>query len=301
MEWLVELRMDNNEICSVQGFTFNGMPRLRSVSLKNNKIMTFPEQAIQRLRGNIAVFDIDGNPLICGCNMLWLQVWLQELDQPGPHCIDGQLLRKTPLSRQDCSQQGRNVERAIPECNVELLASPGLYKTSQVSPLWMNLKSSENMTADLLGTKNYLAPTPEESDYFYDDYVDYPYNESLSDSNGIHTNKYKNKENGDTVTMKVPLSTKSPHFIPGESFYLLLREDRNGDTPTLYAGIKNKTRKPDIPPKVNNSPSSSGFTFFGVPLPSLNLNQLLGSGSGRLEGSSHPQLLRERLPLLMIQ
>lgn len=48
-----------------------------------------------------------------------------------------------------------------------------------------------------------------------------------------------------------------------------------GDTPTIYAATnKNKTKSP--PKVVVNSPSSSGFTFFGVPLPSL--NNLLGTG-----------------------
>lgn len=60
MEWLVELRMDDNNICGVQG-SFNGMPRLRVLTMRNNKMMSFPEQAIDKLRGNIAVLDIDGN------------------------------------------------------------------------------------------------------------------------------------------------------------------------------------------------------------------------------------------------
>lgn len=60
MEWLVELKMDNNAICGVRGVSFNRMPRLRVLSFRNNKMMSFPERAVQKLRGNLAVLDIDG-------------------------------------------------------------------------------------------------------------------------------------------------------------------------------------------------------------------------------------------------
>ncbi|CAG9771960.1 unnamed protein product [Ceutorhynchus assimilis] len=225
MEWLVELRMDDNQICGVQGSPFNNMPRLRVLSLKNNKMMSFPERAIERIRNNIAILDIEGNPLACSCNMLWLQVWLQESATIGPRCADGYLLRDLELLRRDCPEEERNVELVAPGCESELLSAPGVYGTSQVLSQWMNLKSingSEN--------RNSLAPAPEDSEYFYDEYVDYPFNE--------------------TSTLKVPITT--------------------GDTLYALPNIKNKPLE-----KVTNSPSSSGFTFFGVPL--SNLGALLGN------------------------
>ncbi|KAJ8963818.1 hypothetical protein NQ314_005360 [Rhamnusium bicolor] len=274
MEWLVELRIDNNNICGVQGSAFNGMPRLRVLSLKNNKLMSFPEHAVQRLRGNIAILDIDGNPLTCSCNILWLQAWLQESSQTGPHCIDGTLLREKSLSRQDCSEQAEEAELVAPGCEAELLAAPDVYSTSQVfSHQWMNLKTFKNITKHVLGDKNNLAPSPEESDYFYDEYVDYPYNESFVDIHNFPNDSRKDKEVTETATVKIPLTTKSSHYTPG-------------NTPTIYAATKNQSRKPDIPAKVSNSPSTSGFTFFGVPLSNLNLNNLLGGGTGRLESNS---------------
>ena len=60
MEWLVELRIDNNRICRIVGTSFNGMSRLRILSLRNNKIITFPERAVEKLRGNLINLDIDG-------------------------------------------------------------------------------------------------------------------------------------------------------------------------------------------------------------------------------------------------
>lgn len=102
------------------------------------------------------------------------------------------------------------------------------------------------------GGKNNFPPSPEESEYFYDDYVDYPYNETLLNETKINT-------------VEPTTAKPSSHYI-------------SGDTPTIYAAPKNKTKNPDAPKEIPGSPSSSGFTFFGLPLPSINLNGLLGNG-----------------------
>lgn len=116
-----------------------------------------------------------------------------------------------------------------------------------------------------------LPPLPNESEYFYDDYVDYPY------------------ENGSTtVPEKSHLSLTTASSIEEFSSLQVSSEPSppaTGGTPTIYAASgsgatnrKNKTTMvptKDVPP----SPSSSGFTFFGVPLPSLNFN--LWGNSGR--------------------
>ncbi|CAH0557026.1 unnamed protein product [Brassicogethes aeneus] len=263
MEWLVELRMDDNNICGVQG-SFNNMPRLRVLTMKNNKMMTFPEQAVERLRGNIAVLDIEGNPLVCSCNLMWLQNWLQESSSNGPRCVDGTLLREMRLSRQECTENQNNLDMVAPGCEAELLSAPGQYGTSQVFSQWQKLKS--NKTKD--GIRGNLPPSPEESEYFYDEYVDYQYNDTAvpHPNNGLDFKQ----QLVETITIKpiAPSTTKSPHYTVG-------------DTPTIYAAPQNKT-KPDIPKEVVNSPSTSGFTFFGVPLPSLNLNNLLKGNLGRM-------------------
>ncbi|KAF2904922.1 hypothetical protein ILUMI_01254 [Ignelater luminosus] len=274
MEWLVELRLDGNQICTVYGSPFNGMPRLRVLSIKNNKMMSFPEHSVQKLRGNLAVLDINGNPLACSCSMLWFRAWLQESSLMGPKCNDGILLRDMRLSRQDCAQESRQAEPVAPGCEAELLSAPGAYGTSQVFSQWMDLKDNVSTSGN-----NKLAPSPEESDYFYDEYVDYPYNETLMASSLLaNTNSTRNE----TITFKPDTETqKSSHYIVG-------------DTPTIYAAAsKNKTKSahnPTIPKVVSSSPSSSGFTFFGVPLPNfnLNLNNLWGRGNGRM--SEHQRL-----------
>lgn len=122
-----------------------------------------------------------------------------------------------------------------------------------------------------------VAPSPEESEYFYDEYVEYQYEEGNPNATKNHSSVI--------LTTDIPLivgpSSPDPvsasntgvssHYIPG-------------DTPTFYAGSryeKNKTtgtnnavkQQASAPPQ-----ASSGLTFFGIPLPSLSLGTLWGSG-----------------------
>lgn len=147
--------------------------------------------------------------------MLWLQAWLQESSQTGPHCLDGGLLREIQLSREECSQKDHPSEMVAPGCDTEFLTVPNGYTTSQVFSQWMKLKSLKNRTKENENQKNSVVPSPEESEYFYDEYIDYPYNESLVDG-GLFNEKFKDKEEGmKAVTVKVPITTKSPHYTSG--------------------------------------------------------------------------------------
>jgi hypothetical protein len=116
--------MDNNHICAIQGSPFNGLPRLRVLSLKNNRMTSLAEPAFQRLRSNIAVLDIDGNPLSCSCGMMWLQAWLKEASsEEGPRCADGSLLKEARLSRQDC----RNIDTPVAGCEASSSGTRGYF------------------------------------------------------------------------------------------------------------------------------------------------------------------------------
>ncbi|KAK5646779.1 hypothetical protein RI129_005243 [Pyrocoelia pectoralis] len=236
MEWLVELRLDNNNICHVQGTPFNEMPRLRILSLKNNKMTTFSENTVQNLRGNLAVLDLNGNPLACTCHILWFRAWLEESLIMGPKCNDGSLLREMRLSHQDCSREYSEPEVTPPSCGADFL-----YNTN---------------SRPLHSQGNNGPPSPEESEYFYDEFIDYPYNETMLLA--------KNETNQ---------ASQSSHYI-------------SGDTPTIYAAShKNKSKlNPPVTQNVNKvtaaPQTTGGFTFFGVPLPSLNLN-LWSRGNGR--------------------
>ncbi|XP_024937817.1 protein artichoke isoform X2 [Cephus cinctus] len=253
MEWLVELKMDNNRICTIQGSPFDDMPRLRVLSLRNNRMASVSENAFKRLRSNIAILDIDGNPLSCSCGMLWLRGWLQQASADGPRCADGSLFREIRLSREDC-QRERQVEHVLPGCEAEVIstgspssASSSLFGNAEGVAPWMNLKNPTS-----------LPPLPNESDYFYDEYVDYPYeNSSLSSF-----------LNSTALPTTLPPSPEVSQAIPEQlqSQPVTISEDTTAGT----AKQRNKTLpgKHMIPP----SPSSSGFTFFGVPIPSLNFN-----------------------------
>ncbi|XP_076544303.1 artichoke [Osmia lignaria lignaria] len=240
MEWLVELKMDNNRICAIQGSPFDQMPRLRVLSLRSNRMASVSETAFKRLRSNIAVLDIDGNPLSCSCGMLWLRGWLQQASSEGPRCADGSLFKEIRLSRQDC-QRERQIDPIHPGCEAELIdsapypVSSSIYGATEMVPLRLNLKepSVEN------------PPNPQDFDYL-DEYPE--------------------------ETMNVSTSTQTAITIPPEIVQMTQTTEKvqlqtNGTIP-----IK---KNPLMPP----SPSSSGFTFFGVPLPSLNFN--LWGNSGR--------------------
>ncbi|XP_076648214.1 artichoke [Halictus rubicundus] len=252
MEWLVELKMDNNRICAIQGSPFDEMPRLRVLSLRSNRMASVSEAAFKRLRSNIAVLDIDGNPLSCSCGMLWLRGWLQQASSEGPRCADGSLFKEIRLSRQDC-QRERQIDPIHPGCESEMIdlapypVSSSLYGATEVVPLRMNIKESSTR------------PPSQDSDYLYE-YSDYqePRNDTSNATN-------QSLPTAQTDATKVQSSEK-------------IQVQSNNTIP-----IKKNTLMPP-------SPSSSGFTFFGVPLPSLNFNLWGNSGrkSERKNSSGRP-------------
>lgn len=94
-------------------------------------------------------------------------------------------------------------------------------------------------------------PLPEESDYFYDDVVDL--NDKTELQRGFSTEK--------------TISTISPailsHYVPG-------------DTPTLYASTRPNNSSYTNEHQMQNNSGATSFTFFGVPIPPLNFNNIWG-------------------------
>jgi len=130
---------------------------------------------------------------------------------------------------------------------------------------WMEVKNST------------VPPSPEESEYFYDEYVEYQYEDGNSTAAKNHST--------------VMLTTDIPLIVEPSSSGAVTAANTgvsshyiSGDTPTLYAGTrheKNKTITTNNAVKQQSTASpqtSSGFTFFGIPLPSLSLGTLWGSG-----------------------
>ncbi|XP_021182892.3 protein artichoke [Helicoverpa armigera] len=249
MEWLVELNLDNNMICHISGQPFDFMPRLKVLSLRHNKLSTVLENTFSKLRNNIAILDIDGNPLVCNCHIVWLKSWLSESSSIGPKCADGTYVKGMPFGRNDCSNTARNQveEEHLRTCmtheNEALL--PNLA-TSQVYSTLDKIKDYTTQIKNTYQANKINRPSPEESEYFYDEYVDYPYNETLID--GINNEVSATANNNRT----------------------------SGGLPTLYAAMNKNTtdRIKPPPPKQPNS----GFTFFGMPLPPIDMGKILNTG-----------------------
>lgn len=66
LDWLVELNLDDNAICKVQGEPFASMPRLKVLTMRNNRMKSVTEPTFRHLRGNLAMFDLDGK---------WIPLW----------------------------------------------------------------------------------------------------------------------------------------------------------------------------------------------------------------------------------
>lgn len=190
---------------------------------------------------------VTGNPLICNCAIVWLKSWLSESSSIGPKCADGTYVKGMPFSTKDCSNIPR-VDDEFASCvtheNEALL--PNLA-TSQVFSTIDKIKNYATQIKNNYHTnKINTRPSPEESDYFYDDYVDYPINETLIDG----------------IKNEIGLNNKSHENI--------------GDIPVLYAGTKNHTNRK--PPSVAPTKPTSSFTFFGMPLPPIDVGKILNTG-----------------------
>lgn len=153
-----------------------------------------------------------------------------------------------PFSKSDCINMP-TIAADIKSCatfeNEALL--PNLATSQVFSPLDKIKDYETHIKNSYQGNKLSNRPLPEESDYFYDEYVDYPYNETILEN------------------------------LNGELNQTDKTNNRLGNTPKLGNPIKNTTTpKTGIALKV--PVPTSGFTFFGVPLPSLDMGKLLNTG-----------------------
>ncbi|EDV97704.1 protein artichoke [Drosophila grimshawi] len=240
LNWLVELKMDNNQICRIQGSPFETMPRLRVLSMRNNQLRTIKERTFRNLRGNIAILDVDGNPIDCNCEMQWLSVWLQETNfpYPGPKCKDGRLLRAARMERSLCAglelfKGGENNDRNDGD-HLPLLNEHG-------DVFQRDLPDEFNDECEANGER----PMVGDSEYFYDQYVD---STDVPDaSNAVGSSSQRPR----------PTSVASGNI----------------DLNNTLLHTKYFNRRPQPGDGVG-----SPFTFFGYPIPSLSLGRFFGFG-----------------------
>ncbi|XP_052862861.1 protein artichoke [Anopheles cruzii] len=260
LDWLVELKLDGNQICGIQGEPFASMPRLRVLSMRNNRMSRVPEQTFRSLRTNIAIFDVDGNPLNCDCDMLWYLAWLQETRSnvyPGPRCRDGKMLLDMRLSRTECQKNAQRTDPALGHG-----AGNGLPLTNEHGDVFVR-----TLDYDECGPESYEAGLPAgppyrpaggglPDDYFFDQYVDYP--------NGL-PNDTNRPQNATPVAGDSRRTNYSTNFVD-------FNNNKFNQRPVglLGPGV--------LPPDAHDT--TSPFTFFGLPLPSLNIGKMFG-GVGR--------------------
>lgn len=271
MEWLVELNIDNNNLCYISGHPFDYMPRLKVLSLRNNKLQYITETSFAKLRNNIAILDIDGkrvkpsifylcifllyfliliflgNPLICNCKLIWLKSWLQESSSIGPKCADGTYVKSMPFSKSEC-EGSEMINEDFKSCAVH--DNEALLPNLATSQVFSSLDKIKDYHPQINNNKVTNRPTPEESEYFYDEYVDYPYNDTLI--NGL------NNENPNNFTQ----------VNVNKSQYTTV------NNPTSHFGSKNQNPKDNV----TSTTPTSGFTFFGMPLPALDVGKFWNSG-----------------------
>ncbi|XP_055837767.1 protein artichoke [Episyrphus balteatus] len=271
LSWLVELKMDNNQICKVQGYPFEVMPRLRVLSLRNNNFRTLYEKTFSTLRGNIAILDLDGNPMVCSCTVQWLSAWLEEtgFPYPGPTCQDGQLLRNLRTEKMNCTDDQRS-SNYLP-----------LY--NEHGDVFMGEGRNEfRDECDALGVEveNYTRPLHTDSDYFYDQFVDYPaFNNTLySGTNNTSSNPKPLSVNLNNVA---PALTHNNPNIHG-----------NIDLTKTLLNTSILNRYPLI------QQPQSPFTFFGYPIPALGMGGFLGSNSRRDHGYTKLESTRGKVRML---
>ncbi|KAF7990763.1 hypothetical protein HCN44_000568 [Aphidius gifuensis] len=245
MEWLVELKMDNNRICGIEGAPFNDMPRLRVLSMRSNRMNSVSENAFKRLRSNIAILDIDG--------------WLQQGSTEGPKCADGTLFKEMRLSRQDCLKK-KYTTNVHPGCEAEMINQAhelsSYNDNEKLPPAWMNIQKPTKFSNN-------------QDDYLYEDYPEYHYtnttDQSTSEEINLSTSAYPTNI----------IITDKPQIVndkPQKNSNTAIINDKNNLPPV-------KKKKPS---NISASPGSSGFTFFGVPLPNLNFN--LWGNTGKKKG-----------------
>ena len=149
------------------------------------------------------------------------------------------MLRDLELNRQDCNVRSENVNK-VPLTNEHGDVFLRHNDYDDCGPI-----SGENGYEDFPPNQQYYnnqRPSPVESDYFYDQYIDYPINETLS--NALNN-----------------------------TFGRL-----NSTTPMApFVDFNQNKFNNQIPPQIRPPPSSQ-FTFFGHPLPSLSLGNVWGTG-----------------------
>lgn len=185
---------------------------------------------------------IAGNPLECSCNVLWLRAWYQETNShPGPRCRDGNLLTDMRVSKSDCDASNDS------RMNQVLLMN-------EHGDIFKRQIAMDECDNEQYNDSENIPPSPIESEYFYEQFIDYPLNDSATEQSS---------------DLRQPNTSLSPF---SRNMTIL-----TNDTILNYDQHK-------LQQLHNKNTGSSTFTFFGMPLPSL--TNLWGGAAGATRKSN---------------
>lgn len=154
-----------------------------------------------------------------------------------------------PFTREDCLNapiSNEDSRTCVTHENEALLPSIGSSQVfsslEKIKDYTMQIKNNYHINK----INNINRPSPEESEYFYDEYVDYPINDTVIDGIKNEVDLIQNSNKTD-VTIKIK--------------------------PGISMTMKNTSKNSAI-----NKVPTSGFTFFGMPLPAIDMGKILNTG-----------------------
>lgn len=172
----------------------------------------------------------------CSCNVLWLRAWYQETNShPGPRCRDGNLLTDMRVSKSECDSSNDS------RMNQVLLMN-------EHGDIFKRQISMDECDSEQYNESENIPSSPVESEYFYEQFIDYPLNDSAAEQSS---------------DLRQPNTSLSPF----SRNITIIRND------TILNYDQHKLQQLH-----SKNTGGSTFTFFGMPLPSL--SNLWGGGAG---------------------
>ncbi|XP_078661465.1 uncharacterized protein LOC144905603 [Branchiostoma floridae x Branchiostoma belcheri] len=99
---LRELYLNHSGVRYLAANTFQDLAKLQKLHLENNKLKSLPENMFSGLK-KLTLLGIHGNPLTCGCDVLWFANWLRSRAYLLPQgrnisCVEGAKVTRDILS-----------------------------------------------------------------------------------------------------------------------------------------------------------------------------------------------------------
>lgn len=220
--------------------------------------------------------------------MQWLSVWLQETNfpYPGPKCQDGRLLRSSRIDKNLCNNLADNQQRHHGVAFSDAVTGAGLNHLpllNEHGDIFQRELQDYNDECEVYELPPAERPLPGESEYFYDQYVDYPpaINETVSHQTTPH----------DSPALGSHISTSNTILQTNKNTILQTnKKPSSANSSPISSGVdlNNTILNTNYFKKKPIVHSSSPFTFFGYPIPSISLGRFFGANErGRKDRGEH--------------